>query len=336
MTVDDTPKGTVDGDGPVETEDRLADILEDPETDTDEDEVQADDTPDDIEDDGDEADEDDEGEESEDSDEDDAGDDDDGPDDTEIKGGRIAPRNAKVKLDDGTLTTVEDLLKGTLRQSDYSRKTQDLAREREELKAEVERNSQASQELAQQRELVDAMLEQWKPRPPENPQEDPMGWITYQQQVDAWNQWQSHLKGQMQSARERAEAEQREKTMALLEKENERLIQAIPAFGDPAKRQNLFDDLVKFGTDQYGFTREEIGSIADNRMIRALFDLRQAKARAAKAPEVKDKVSKKPKVMRGSKRGSDGKNSAKRAAMDRLRETGSARDAEAALRNLDL
>lgn len=337
MPEDDTPQGTVDGgDDGMTPIDRLADILDDdPETDTAEDEVQAGDTPDDdTEDGGDDAtgDGDEEGEETEDSDDDADTGDGDGSD--ELKGGRFAPHSAKVRLPDGTTTTVEDLMKGGLRQSDYTQKTQGLARERDEFKAERERFNQASHDLQQQRALMDAMLEQWKPKPPDNPREDPVAWMEYQQQEHVWNQWQSQLTGQLQETQSKAQAEQRETMRKHLEAENERLIEAIPAMRDPDKRRRIFDELKRFGSE-YGISREEVDAISDHRMIRILLDLQQAKARAAKAPKVVEKVSKKPKVVRGSKRGGQD-NSAKRAAMDRLRESGSARDAEAALMNLDL
>ena len=48
----------------------------------------------------------------------------------EIKGGRFAPDSAKVTLDDGSVTTIAELKRGSLFQRDYTQKTQALAEER--------------------------------------------------------------------------------------------------------------------------------------------------------------------------------------------------------------
>ena len=127
MTIDDnTSQETVDDDVPVSdvTEDQLAELLADPdEQDTEED-------------DGDEAEaeasEEDEDAE-EDSDDDEAEEDDDRPRDAK---GRFVAHDGRVKLPDGSTTTVEDLVQGSLRQSDYTQKTQSLAEERKKLEAQ--------------------------------------------------------------------------------------------------------------------------------------------------------------------------------------------------------
>jgi len=330
--IDDNPQGNGD-DAPVsekDTMDALTDILGDPETDTDEGKVQADDSQegDDAED-GEDAD----GENSEDSDDDDASEDGDEPDD--LKGGRFAPHSAKVRLPDGQTTTVEELMKGGLRQSDYSRKTESLARERDEFQDNVERLNQTTQQLEQQREFIDAVLEQWRPQPPENPDNDPTVWIEFQQREHAWNQWKNHIETGLKQSRDNFEKSRTEELQKAREREEERLFQAIPAMRDPGKRQRIATELARFGTAEYGFTQQEMASIGDHRMIKVLFDLHQAKARTAKAPGVVEKVKEKPKVMRGSNR-AKGKDGAKRSRMERLRETGWARDAETALMDLDL
>lgn len=330
--IDDNPQGNGDAGAIVsekDTMDALTDILDDPATDNGKNEVQADDEPE-----GDDTDngEDAEGEDSEDSDDESPDGDDDGP---ELKGGRFAPHSAKVRLPDGRTTTVDELMQGNLRQSDYSRKTESLARERDEFKADRERFNQTFQELEGQRQFVAAALEQWKPQPPEN-RDDPVAWVEYQQREHSWNQWQAYLQTNLQQSQAKVQAAQADEMKKRIEKEQERLYQAIPAMSDPAKRQRIGAELMRFAGAEYGFSPEEIGNLVDHRMIRVLFDLHQAKARSAKAPEAVKRIAQKPKVVRGSNRSNDGKNGAKRSRIERLRETGSARDAEAALMDLDL
>ena len=60
----------------------------------------------------------------------------DGPDEI-AAGGRFVSRDAKVRLDDGTVISVGDLARNNLYQRDYTRKTEELKAERETLKASV-------------------------------------------------------------------------------------------------------------------------------------------------------------------------------------------------------
>jgi len=75
----------------------------------------------------------------------DAADEPDESDEAEIKGGRFAPDTAKVTLDDGTVTTIAELKRGTLFQRDYTQKTQALSEDRKTFEAERQQVSQLAQ-----------------------------------------------------------------------------------------------------------------------------------------------------------------------------------------------
>ena len=51
----------------------------------------------------------------------------DGDEEPESEQGRFVADNAKVRLPDGTVTTIAELKQGSLRQADYTRKTMELA-----------------------------------------------------------------------------------------------------------------------------------------------------------------------------------------------------------------
>lgn len=325
---DTNPQGETVVDIPAPAVDPLADILDDPETDTVEDEVNADEP---------------EGEPDPAKDDKPDGDDsealakeanptDDGP---ELKGGRIAPKTAKVRLPDGQLIPVEEAVKGYLRQSDYTRKRQEDANTTRILEAERQRVSQTEQELAQQRQQLNAMLEAWKPQPPQN-QNDYAAWIQYQQQEANWNAWRQQLSTEQQRQEAAAKTERERSVQESLSKENIALVQKFPAMADPVKRNLFFEEAVKFFSAEFGYTREQLGQLFnDHRNVLVARAILKAKRISAKAPEVKKQIEQKPQLLRGSKRSSaDTAVTQRRAAADRLAETGSMSDAVIALKGL--
>lgn len=313
--------------------DALAEILDDPETDTDENEALADDEAE-----GDDL-SDEDGEETEDDSEEDSGEDNaeegkDGPD--ELKGGRIAPNSAKVKLPDGSLITVEELSKGYLRQSDYTRKRQEDSVVRRELDADRERVSQTAQQLHQTHERMNAMLEQWKPQPPQT-RDDPMGWITYQQNLAAWEQWQQQLDSGLKETREKQQADLETEYRQRAMNERKALSERVPALADDTKFRAFLNEAGKV-LGEYGITQKEVETIGDHRMFLVVRDLMRAKRLSAKAPEVKEKMKDKPKMLTGNKRSNPGvvQKQGRDARLSRLRETGSRADAVRSLMDLDL
>lgn len=306
--------------------DALADILDDPETDTEEDVAHAED-------------EDDAGLEGseEDTSEEDSGEQNPGEKPDGPSGdGRFVEHSARVKLPDGTTTTVQELTKGYLRQSDYTRKRQADAEDRKVFDSERERVGQTAQHLQTQLERMNAMLEQWKPqRPTTSPADDPVGWMTYQQQVEAWKDWEGRLDTEAQQFREKSTTEQQTAIRTRLEAENRALVEKFSAMSDPAKRTAFFNEAGSF-MGKYGFRPEDVHGIGDHRLILIIRDLMRADRLAAKAPQVAAQVKDKPKMVRGGKRGSDPAAASRQARIERLRETGSRADARRALMDLDL
>lgn len=349
MDENDTPldDGTVtdSADDYATSVDALADILGDPdEPDTDEDEVSAEDDSDEAEDptnEGDEPDEDGDDVEDDDESEEDSGDEsaeeaEDGPE--ELKGGRIAPQNAKVKLPDGSLTTVDELLKGYHRQSDYTRKMQGISEDRKALEADRERASQTAQQLQEQYDRASAMLDAWKPQQPQTTYEqDPMAWGKYQADMAAWSQWNEQIGTQLSERQKQVEEEQSAQRLKYLQNENTQLVEKIPQLADDAKRKAFFSEASK-AMSEFGFSQEDIAGITDHRLVVVMRELMRLKRNSQQAPQVKQQLKEKPKMLKGGKR-SDPKSvkaTGAKSRLSRLSETGSVRDGVASLMDLDL
>lgn len=341
MTDDNNPgEGTVaDGtlDGAVNA---LADLPDDsddfPNTDAEEtddagepetDDVDADDPE------GDEAETDDEeGDDPEDSDEDEPEGSDDEPEDT---GGKFVGNNARVKLADGTTTTVEELKNGYLRQSDYTRKRQEDAEKAKALDAKFERVNQTDQELSTRLETMSSMLEQWKPQPPTTSyDEDPMAFGKYQADLQTWQAWEGELNKVRQEQEERREAEFQERQKEYLQQQKAELLQHLPHLGTPEKFKSFMGEAQKV-MERFGFTAEELQGAADHRLYRVMDELIKAERAKAKAPDTRKRLERKPKMVKGNRRSNDKGRQARQSRADRLRETGSVNDAVAVLRGLD-
>ncbi len=250
--------------------------------------------------------------------------------------GRFVSPNAKFKLPDGTTTPVAELAKGYLRQSDYTRKSQELAEHREAVAAERQRAEQTAQQLQAQFQQVNNWLAMTKPqRPPVPFEQDPIAHGQYREMMDQWQEAQQYWANEQHKATEAQKAEQQTRYQKHLQTESEALYKAVPALRDPGKRDAFVTEAARLMAD-YGIKREEIAGLTDHRMILILRDAVKYRRLQAKAPQVKADLETKPRLIAGSKRGAPnaGADKLNRQRTERLTQTGSFDDGVAALRDL--
>lgn len=321
--------------------DAIADSL-DPETDLEEerrpDETEADDEADADE--GEEADSDEEESDAEATD--DEGQDDasegDEPDD-DIKGGRFAPDNAKVKLEDGSVVSIADLKRGTLFQADYTRKTQALSEEKKAFEAERQQVSEYSRTLAQQRDFLLQAAQQFLPKQPDKSliHTDIIG---YQEQLAEYQEKMGILQQMHQLSTAEQQRQQQEQEQAYRERiksEADKLVQAMPELKDPATYNKFWNDAVSTMAE-YGFTDEELSQNAtDHRFFKVFRDLMKYRKARQAAPKVKKDVQSRPVMKPGKRMDPKAKTSREQAAKsEALRKTGSFEAGVSALMDLDL
>lgn len=250
--------------------------------------------------------------------------------------GRFISPNARVRMPDGTTATVAELTQGHLRQSDYTRKTQELSEHRKEFEAQQARANETFQHLQTRYQQVDSWLEATKPQRPNVPYaQDPVAWGEYNQAKEGWDEAQRYWAAQRQETA-RAYQEQRDtKVREYLKKETDALYRAIPAFREQSKR----DAFVSAAMDAYselGFQRAEIAGLTDHRMILVLRDAVKWRRAQAKKETVTKELEQKPQLIRGSKRTTPATkaDTQKRLATERLLETGSFQDGVRAIGHL--
>lgn len=176
--------------------------------------------------------------------------------------------------------TLEELQKGFLLNSDYTRKTQDLANREKEV-------SQVAQFVSQQQQHYDQMLAEYQEQlqsliPPEPDwaqlaQQNP---AEATRQKAAWDQLQKQVKKvqtERQSNAQKMFQTQQQQFAGYVQQQSQALIQAKPELKDQQSMQKFFGDLNSYAVNQYGFTPQELGNpvLSDHR-----FSLILDKARA--------------------------------------------------------
>lgn len=260
---------------------------------------------------------------------------------SEYAEGRFAADNANVKLEDGTTISVAELKRNNLFQRDYSKKTEELAREREAVTAREQEFSQLQETLAQEREYVLWYAQTHMPQEPKAPevsaQQDPMAWLQYQEQMRNYGQvvsaWQAMHQGK-QAEEQRLAGETKAQMDARIAQERDALFSVYPALKDDKRRAEWFDETFSEAEKNYGFSKKEMAGIQDHRMLKVLRDANLYRRAKAKAPAVQKDVQSKPAMVQGSGRRQSPEAIAQRDSkkvFQRLRETGSERDADAAI-----
>lgn len=193
-----------------------------------------------------------------------------------------------LTLDDGTPLTADDIKKGYLRESDYTRKTQKLASERKAVESEAKARVTA----------LDAALASMRPEREPN-------WVQIAETHP--NEWQ------VQKLRYDKRKQERQNAVAILKQEQTNIIEKSKqnavndlqsgVYRSDWKNSTTFEtDLSKtssFALENLGFGAEEIHSIADPRAIMALDMARRFAETKSKVQTANKRVAKKPKVLRG-------------------------------------
>ncbi len=94
-------------------------------------------------------------------------------------GGKFVSRDAKVRLDDGTVISVGELARNNLFQRDYSRKTEEHAAVVKETQAAREKVGEVALQIAAQRDFLLQVMPKYGPQPPDRAmmETDPIGYM---------------------------------------------------------------------------------------------------------------------------------------------------------------
>ncbi len=246
-----------------------------------------------------------------------------------------------VKVDGEEIeVNLDELIKGYSRQSDYTRKTQELASERNQM-AELQQQwaNEISQAQAERQQYISALgqviqnqmagLEQYATINWEQlREEDPIAFVTKKEEFRDAQERVRQAQAQQYQEQQKQEAEIEKVRKLAVQEEYKRLVEAVPEWGDSDKRNKIASEISSYAVEQ-GFTPEELKDLIDHRSLIVL--MKAQKYDALQKSDVKaKKVKNKPKVVRsgqGTNKKTDTQRSKRIASMKRLKETGRAQDA---------
>ena len=245
-----------------------------------------------------------------------------------------------VKVDGEEIeVTFDELLKGYSRQSDYTKKTQELSQGRKEIEEAKSTYDSALSQMQQERQHYVTQLNQILQNSSNNLQEydkidwdtlkndDPIEYVKLREDYRDGKDKMQALNQQRQMAMQQQQAEAQKVQQEAVQVERAKMIEALPEWGDPDKQKELATDVKSYALSQ-GFSEEELNSLIDHRSVLVL--MKAAKFDALEKADVKSKKLKnKPKVIRSGKgkgRNSDSK-SKLNTKMKRLQQSGRVEDA---------
>ncbi len=250
----------------------------------------------------------------------------------------VAPE-AKVKLPDGSEATVEELIKGNLRDRDYRQKTMAAAELERSVKAKASEVQALEKTLAEDRDWTIQLIQSLMPQRPDPAMytHDPIGFGEQDLAYRTRKEQLDYLLHQAQQTKQRSAAEQQESEKATRATEWQATLEKMPELKDQKRLQSFVAEIQQH-VPEYGYSPQEIAQIGtDHRVVLVLKDAIAYRKLQAQKTKVAAKVEGRPPVQRGGTRPSPEAARAKdsRAAMDRLKSSGSIRDGVAALLALE-
>lgn len=227
---------------------------------------------------------------------------------------------AQISLPDGTQVTLDEAVKGYLRQADYTRKAQEVSQKRQALEADLQLVSG----------ITEAFIDHLTKMVPQSPDpamalRDPNGYVRAKAQYDAAMAQVQQLIELGKKPKEIGEKMSAAEKQQLVAQENALLAERFPVVATPQGRQKFFESAAS-AAQELGFSMDELSGVTDHRMF-ALAHWANEGLKAAKAREAaKAKVANVPPAT-PRKPGQPAQANRNTEAMRKLARSGSIRDA---------
>lgn len=256
----------------------------------------------------------------------------------------LANLKMRIKVNgEERLVSLAEAQKGQQLEADYRRKTTELAEQRKALEQEVTQRQTLYQQQAAEAAHVLQLAEHVlvgnlnAPEMVQLRQVNPAEWVARREEANqklaAIQQARQHVANQWQQQQQVAALEQKRQLEELVAQERQVLATKV----DPQTwTPDTSAKLASFLMNTYGFSEDDVGSVYNHRLILLALDAMKGRESAAKATEVKQKVSKLPPVQKpGAKQTKIQVQANKLAELKaRARKSGHIRDAAAVLESL--
>jgi hypothetical protein len=154
---------------------------------------------------------------------------------------------------------------------------------------------------------------------------DPIGYAVAVAEQSQREKQLAVVRNEQQRIAQQQQAEQQSQLQAHLRTESEKLVSLIPELATPqgdAVRKQIRDY-----AKSVGWTDQELSSVYDSRAVQTLYKAMKYEQLQKSKPELNKKLQSAPKMMRSGTSVPQAKSSQDKQAMQRLRETGKVSDA---------
>ena len=235
--------------------------------------------------------------------------------------------------------TLDELKKSYQLGSDYTKKTQELAEQRKVIETEAKAIIEARQvrdEYSQKLQAVQQFLvgsNDSREDLAAMKENDPIGYAVKVAEMTEKKEQLQLVQAEQQRIAQQQQADRSAQMQRIVEQESQKLAQSLPEFSDKIKGEQIKNDIRSYGKS-VGFTDEELSQVYDSRQVLTIHKAMMYDKLVKSKPGMKKKVSNAPKMVKGGAKVKQSVTDRTKKQMQRLQQTGSARDAAALFENL--
>jgi hypothetical protein len=270
-------------------------------------------------------------------------------DDVEVEDGEEETEYEEEELEEETRYTVkaageekevtlEELMQGYQLGADYTKKTQELAENRKAVEAEaraVQEAKQVRDTYAQRLQAIEQFLTSGQDSQEDlaaMKENDPIGYAVKVAELTEKKEQLAQVRAEQQRIAQQQQAEQQQSMAQRVQQEAQKLSQVLPEFSDPAKGEQLRSEIRNYGKSA-GFTDAELSQVYDSRHVLMLHKAMMYDKLQKSKPAVNKKVAQAPKMVKSGTKVKQGNADIRKKQMNKLKQTGKARDAAALFEN---
>ena len=191
----------------------------------------------------------------------------------------------EVKVNGETIkVSLDELQSGYAKDSDYRQKTSKLSEERKSLEEErqkiLDEMNVANQKKSEYVKRLEEVVGNLKPPKISDSElerlfeEDPTEYVKAQAMVTRERERQMKLKSELEKEKQDQAVDYQNKMKVVLQNEQKKLIEKIPALADPNKAEKIRTDIKTFLTSQ-GYSESELVNLTDHRTVLVAYNAMQ-------------------------------------------------------------
>lgn len=222
--------------------------------------------------------------------------------------------------------------------ADYTKKTQELAENRKAVEAEARAIIEAKQvrdTYAQRLQAIEQFLTSTNDSPEDlavMKENDPIGYAVKVAELTEKKEQLAQVRAEQQRIAQQQEAERQQSMAKFVQQEATKLSQVLPEFSDPAKGEQIRNEIRNYGKS-VGFTDQELAQVYDSRHVLMLHKAMMYDKLQKAKPAVNKKVAEAPKMVKAGTKVEQGNRDIRKQQLNKLKQTGKVRDAAALFEN---